>query len=80
MYGYKCEYCDGTVRERVVKREAFKHKNGFVILEDVPIGVCDKCGTRYYHASLLKRVAEIADGKVKQEKTEQVPVAHFASV
>jgi len=23
MYGYKCEYCDGIVRERVVKREAF---------------------------------------------------------
>lgn len=80
MYGYQCEYCDGIVREKIVKREAFKHKNGFVILEDVPIGVCDKCGTRYYHASLLKRVAEIADGKVRQEKTEQVPVAHFAAL
>jgi YgiT-type zinc finger domain-containing protein len=79
MYGYLCEYCDGTVREKTVKREVFKHKNGFVILEDVPIGVCDKCGTRYSHASLLKRVAEIADGKVKQEKTEQVPVAHFVA-
>lgn len=77
MYGYKCEYCDGIVQEKIVKREAFKHKNGFVILEDVPIGVCDKCGTRYYHSSLLKRVAEIAEGKAKQEKTEQVPVAHF---
>lgn len=79
MYDYKCEYCDGIVREKIITREAFKHKNGFVILEDVPIGVCDKCGTRYYHAALLKRVAEIADGKVKQVKTEQVPVAHFAS-
>lgn len=77
MYGYNCESCGGIVREKLVKREAFKHKNGFVILEDVPIGVCDKCGTRYYHASLLKRVAEIAEGKVKEEKTEQVPVAHF---
>jgi len=77
MYDYKCEYCDGTIREKIVKREAFEHKNGFVNLEDVPIGVCDKCGTRYYHASLLKRVAEIAAGKVQQEKTEQVPVAHF---
>lgn len=78
MYNYKCEYCDGIVREKVVKREAFKHKNGFVILEDVPIGVCDKCGTRYYHASLLHRVAEVASGKAASEKTEQVPVAHFA--
>ena len=78
MYGYKCEYCDGIVQEKIVKREAFKHKNGFVILEDVPIGVCDKCGAHYYHASLLHRVAAVADGIVPLEKTEQVPVAHFA--
>jgi len=76
MYGYKCEYCDGIVREKIVKREAFKHKNGFVILEDVPIGVCDKCGTRYYHSSLLRRVGEVAAGKVSA-KSEQVPVAQF---
>ena len=41
MYGYKCEYCDGIVRQRVVEHEAFKHRAGFVILENVPIGVCD---------------------------------------
>jgi YgiT-type zinc finger domain-containing protein len=75
MYGYKCEYCEGIVREKIVKREAFKHKNGFVIL-DVPIGVCDKCGTRYYHSSLLRRVGEVAAGKVSA-KSEQVPVAQF---
>ncbi len=77
MYGYECEYGDGTVREKVVKREAFKHKNGFVILENVPIGVCDKCGARYYHAELLHRVAQVASGKVAA-KSEQVPVAQFA--
>jgi YgiT-type zinc finger domain-containing protein len=60
MYGYKCEYCDGIVQERVVEREAFKHRLGFVILENVPIGVCNKCGYRYYHSSLLHRVEEIA--------------------
>ena len=78
MYGYKCEYCDGIVREKLVKREAFKHKSGFVILEDVPIGVCDRCGTRYYHARLLHRFADVAAGRVASEKTEHVPVAHFA--
>lgn len=43
MYGYRCEYCEGTVQPRIVKREAFKHRDGFVILEDVTIGVCDTC-------------------------------------
>ena len=25
MYGYKCEYCEGIVKERLVKQEVFKH-------------------------------------------------------
>lgn len=37
MYGYRCEYCEGTVHPRTVKQEAFKHRDGFVILENVAI-------------------------------------------
>jgi len=77
MYGYKCEYCDGLVQERVVEREAFKHRDGFVILENVPIGVCNKCGYRYYHSSLLHRVEEIAARRKAPERMELVPVAAF---
>ncbi len=74
MYGYKCEYCDGTVKERLVEKEVFKHKNGFVMLENVPVGICDKCGYRYYHSSILRRVEEIAEGKRIPERTEAIPV------
>lgn len=77
MYGYKCEYCEGTVKERIVDRESFKHKSGFVILEDVPIGVCEKCGSRYYHSTILKRVEEIATGNKSPERMETIPVAHL---
>ena len=76
QFGYRCEYCEGVVQERQVEREAFKHKTGFVILEDVVIGVCDTCGNRYYSADTLKRVQAIATGKALPERTEQVPVAH----
>ena len=78
MYGYKCEYCDGIVQERVVEREVFKHRDGFVILEDVPVGVCDKCGYRYYHSSLLHRVEEISTRREAPKRMESVPVAAFA--
>ena len=78
MYGYKCEYCGGTVRPKKVKREAFKHKSGFVILEDVIIGVCDQCGTRYYSADILHAVNDIATGARPFEKTEEIPVAHLS--
>ena len=80
MYGYKCEYCEGTVRAKKVKREAFKHKTCFVILEDVIIGVCDLCGTRYYSADILHAVNDIATGTRPFERTEEIPVAHVSQV
>ena len=79
MYGYQCEYCEGKVQPRQVGREAFKHKNGFVILEYIIVGVCDFCGNRYYNANLLRTVHEIASGKKKPERTEQIPVADLIS-
>lgn len=77
MYGYSCEYCKGTVKEREVSREVFKHMSGFVILENVPVGVCDTCGYRYYHSTILKRVDEIAEGKLAPVRTEPIPVAEY---
>ena len=76
MYDYKCEYCDGMVKEKLVKKEVFKYRTGFVMLEDVTIGVCSSCGYRYYSSKILKRVEEIAEGKENPERTETIPVAH----
>jgi YgiT-type zinc finger domain-containing protein len=78
MYGYKCEYCEGRVKPRLIDREAFKHKNGFIILENVTIGVCDVCGNRYYSADILHMVNDIATGVVIPERTEMIPVAHLS--
>ena len=75
-FGYRCEHCDGTVRPRRVRREAFKHKARFVILEDVTIGVCDACGSRFYTADTLARVHAVATGAVPAERFDEVPVAH----
>lgn len=76
MYGYRCEYCEGTVQPRMVKREAFKHKKGFIILEDVTIGICNVCGNRYYSADILHTVHDIASGTKLPERTEAIPVGH----
>jgi YgiT-type zinc finger domain-containing protein len=77
MYGYRCEYCEGTVQPRILKQEAFKHRNGFVILKDVMIGICDNCGNRYYSADIIHTVHDIATGIKKPERTEQIPVTHL---
>ena len=77
IYGYRCEYCEGAVEPRTVERESFKHQNGFIILEDVVIGVCNQCGNRYYSADILHAVHDIATGKRTPERTEAIPVAHL---
>ena len=78
MYDFACEHCSGTVRQRRVDREALRHKGSFVILEDVPVGVCDGCGARYFDASILRRVAEIGRGASPSLRTIEVPVAPYA--
>ena len=78
MYGYRCEYCNGIVQSKILKQEVFKHRTGFVILENVPVGVCQQCGYRYYHAKLLHQVEQVAMHRNQPERAILVPVAIFA--
>lgn len=78
MYGYACELCEGTVQPRSLEREAFKHKSGFVILENVVVGVCDTCGNRFYSADILHTIHAVATGRQTPERTEAIPVAHLS--
>lgn len=75
-FEYQCEWCEGTVKKKPVPREVFRHARGFVMLEEVEIGVCDQCGRKYYDAKVLRRVEEIALNRDKAERTESIPVAH----
>jgi YgiT-type zinc finger domain-containing protein len=75
-FGYQCEWCTGTVHEKVLAREVFHHARGFVMLEEVPVGVCDHCGRKYYSAKVLRRVEDVALHHEKAERSEPVPVAH----
>jgi YgiT-type zinc finger domain-containing protein len=77
MYDFSCEHCGGLVQTRRVEQEALRHQGSFVILEDVPIGVCGKCGARYFDASVVRRVAEIGRGVAPTQRTMQVPVGKY---
>jgi len=75
LYDFQCEYCEGVVRERIVEQEPVSHRRGIVVLEKMPIGVCDHCGAHYYAAPVLKRVEAILTSVTPPERTLQVPVA-----
>ena len=77
LYDFDCEYCNGVVRECIVDREAIGHHRGFVILEHVPIGVCDGCGAHYYAAPVLRRAESILTAKTAPRRTVEVPVETY---
>jgi len=48
-----------------------------VILEDVPIGICEQCGARYFDASVLRRAAEIGRRATAPLRTLEVPIDSY---
>lgn len=60
-------------------REYFRHGEGLIIIDDVPAWVCNKCGERYHHARVFKRMRQIAAGSGRITKHVRVPVARYQS-
>jgi YgiT-type zinc finger domain-containing protein len=71
--GERCEYCNGAIKEKQTDLSR-KHKRGYVVVENVPTGVCMECGTRYYAANVLKTIDETIAGRGKAKREVQVPV------
>jgi len=64
-----CEYCDGSIVEKTIDLPR-KIGKGYVLIKNVPAGVCKGCGTRYFSANVLKTIEETirrrrkADGEI----------------
>ncbi len=71
--GEICEYCDGTIVEKRVTLHR-KVKESYVLIENVPAGVCTECGTRYFAANVLKTLEESVHGRRQVDREILVPV------
>ena len=72
-----CEYCAGKVKERKVRVD-HRWKGTLIIVEKVPVGVCTRCGERYYGSVVLHQLDRIAKGKVGSVRRIQVPIADYS--
>ena len=71
--GEDCECCGGRIVEKRV--DLHRKVNGkYVLIENVPAGVCTECGTRYYAANVLKTLEETIHGRRKAQQEVLVPV------
>ncbi len=71
--GERCEYCEELIVEKKVSLSR-KVKGKYVLIENVPAGVCTECGTRYYAANVLKTVEEAVRGRQKAKRKVLVPL------
>ena len=64
--GEQCEYCNGPIVEKIID---LPRKVGaqYVLIRNVPVGVCKKCGTKHYAANVLKTIESTVCGRRKIE-------------
>ena len=71
--GETCEHCGGEIIEKRVTLTR-KVKGQYVLIENVPAGVCTQCGTRYFSANVLKTVEESVRGRRHIDREIVIPV------
>ncbi|HXG19694.1 MAG TPA: YgiT-type zinc finger protein [Methylomirabilota bacterium] len=77
MTGEVCVRCCEGRLDATRGREYFRHGQSFVIIEDVPAWVCNRCGERYHHAHVYKKMRHIAAHSDQITEHVRVPVAHY---
>ena len=71
-----CEYCGGSIKEQKVRVD-HRWKKKLIVVENTPVGVCTRCGERYFSASVLHQLDSIAKGEVGSVRTIKVAVANY---
>lgn len=71
-----CEYCNAPVKEKRVRVD-HRWKDILVVIERVPVGVCSKCGERYYSATVMRQLDRIAQGNVGSVRRINVPISDY---
>ena len=78
-YNYgECEICDAKLVGKRIKQD-FWIRGKLVVLDNVPAGVCPRCGAKVVRSEVGKRIAEILESPAKWSKAPviQVPVVEF---
>jgi YgiT-type zinc finger domain-containing protein len=79
MTGEVCALCcEGRLEEKR-GREYFRYGESLIIIEDVPAWVCAKCGERYHHARVYKRMRQIAADSDRLTEHVRIPRARYQS-
>lgn len=76
-YG-KCETCNTPLQEKYVKQD-FWVRGELVVIENVPAGVCPRCGEKVVKADVGRRIAELLENseRIANAPRISVPAVRF---
>jgi YgiT-type zinc finger domain-containing protein len=78
-YNYgACHVCGERMEERRIKQD-FWVKEKLVVVEDVPAGVCPRCGEKVVRAEVGRQLADLLSSpdRLRRTQTMSVPVIRF---
>ena len=70
-----CSYCGGMVKSDSVKVD-FWWKDKLYVFEDVPAGLCQQCGEKYFTAKVAKKM-ESSIQKNRWKRFLEVPISSY---
>jgi len=77
-YG-KCHVCGEQMKEKRIKQD-FWIKGDLIVIEEVPAGVCPRCGEKIVKADVGRQLAILIENlkRLRKAKTINVPVIRYA--
>jgi YgiT-type zinc finger domain-containing protein len=78
-YG-ECEICNAKLVENRIKRD-FWIRGKLVVIDNVPAGVCPRCGAKVVRSEVGRRLVEVLESPRKWSKASviRVPVVELPS-
>ena len=72
----ECYFCKGRVEQQKVDVD-FRWGHKLKVIENVPAGVCQQCGEKYFEAAVYKAMERLAASRAKPTARLTVDVMRF---
>ena len=72
----ECYFCKGEVVQEKVQVD-FRWGHKLKVIEDVPAGVCQQCGEKYFQSAVYKAMEKLAASRTKPVVRLTVDVVQF---
>ena len=73
-YNYgECEICNTLMKEKLIKQD-FWIQGKLIVIEDLPAGVCPKCGEKVVKADVGRWILRLIENSERIAKTPKISV------